>query len=77
MDLAVQDYGNRIPKDYGGYQPGLITRDERDPLYSTTGIYGDATLATPEKGKRAVEILTNEFLKAIDGFSQVPGRSAE
>jgi creatinine amidohydrolase len=72
MDLAVQDYGNRTPKDYGGYQPGVITRNENDPAYSETGIYGDATLATAEKGQRAIEILTGEFLRAIDGFSQVP-----
>lgn len=74
MNLAVQDYGARTPKEYGGYQPGLITRDERDPLHSTTGIYGDATLATADKGRRAIELMTEEFLKAIDGFSQVPGR---
>jgi creatinine amidohydrolase len=77
MDLAVQDYGKRTPKDYGGYQPGLITRDERDPLYSETGIYGDATLATADKGKRALEFMTEEFLKAIDGFAQVPGRNKD
>lgn len=74
MDLAVQDYGNRTPKDYGGYQPGVITRNENDPAYSETGIYGDATLATAEKGRRAIEILTEEFLKVIDGFSNVPLR---
>ncbi len=77
MKLAVQDYGNRTPQDYGGYQPGLITRNENDPLYSETGIYGDATLATAEKGRRAIEMLTAEFLRAIDGFSQVPVRPAE
>ena len=77
MDLAVQDYGNRTPKDYGGYQPGVITRNERDPAFSATGIYGDATLATTEKGKRAIEILTAEFLRAIDGFSSVPPRRSE
>jgi creatinine amidohydrolase len=77
MDLAVQDYGSRTPKGYGGYQPGLITRDENDPLYSATGIYGDATLATAEKGRKAIEILSAEFLKAIEGFSEVPGRSVK
>ncbi len=77
MGLAVEDYGNRTAKDYGGYQPGVITRNERDPSYSETGIYGDATLATAAKGERAMEILTSEFLKAIDGFSTVPGRRAE
>lgn len=74
MDLAVEDYGDRTNKDYGGYQPGLITRNENDPAYSETGIYGDATLATAEKGQRAIEILTEEFLRAIDGFAEAPLR---
>ena len=74
MELAVQDYGNRSPRDYGGYQPGRLTRDETDPNYTATGIFGDATLATPEKGKRALEILTEEWLKALEGFAEVPLR---
>lgn len=77
MELAVQDYGNRTPKDYGGYQPGVITRNQDDPAYSETGIYGDATLASAEKGQRAIEILTEELLRAIDGFSKVPLRKGQ
>ena len=72
MDLAVEDYGDRTPKEYGGYQPGVLARDPADPLYSESGIFGDATLATPEKGKAALEVLTREWLKALDGFAQVP-----
>ena len=74
MDLAVQDYGNRSPRDYGGYQPGRLTRDDADPNYTASGIFGDATLATPEKGRRALEILTEEWLKALDGFAEAPRR---
>ena len=72
MELAVQDYGNRTPKEYGGYQPGRLTRDETDPLYSASGIFGDATLATSEKGEKAIAILTREWLKALVGFEKVP-----
>jgi creatinine amidohydrolase len=72
MSLAVEDYGDRTPKDYGGYQPGVLSRDPADPLYSESGIFGDATLATPEKGRAALEVLTREWLRAIDGFSEVP-----
>ena len=72
MDLAVRDYGERTPKDYGGYQPGRLTRDESDPLYSASGIFGDATLATAEKGEKALAVLTREWLKALDGFAKVP-----
>jgi creatinine amidohydrolase len=74
MKLAVEDYGNRPPKDYGGYQPGVLARDPDDPLYSESGIFGDATLATPEKGKAALDVLTREWLKALDGFAKVPLR---
>ncbi|MCH8335419.1 MAG: creatininase family protein [Proteobacteria bacterium] len=74
MDLAVEDYGDRTPKEYGGYQPGVLARDPADPLYSESGIFGDATLATPEKGKAALEVLTREWLKILDGFAEVPLR---
>lgn len=74
MELAVEDYGDRQEKDYGGYQPGVLSRDPADPLYSESGIFGDATLATPEKGKAALEVLTREWLRALDGFANVPLR---
>ena len=74
MELAVEDYGDRSPKDYGGYQPGVLARNPDDPLYSESGIFGDATLATPEKGKAALDVLTREWLKALDGFARVPLR---
>ena len=74
MELAVEDYGDRPPKEYGGYQPGLLARNRGDPLYSESGIFGDATLATREKGRAALEVLTGEWLKALDGFARVPLR---
>lgn len=72
MELAVQDYGERTPKEYGGYQPGVLARDPEDPLYSESGIFGDATLATAEKGKAALDVLTREWLRALGGFSKAP-----
>ena len=77
MDLAVRDYGERAAKDYPGYQPGVLSRDQEDPLFSASGIYGDATLATPEKGRRAIEILTREWLRAVDGFAMTPIRQTD
>lgn len=77
MDLAVTDYGERPVKDFGGYQPGRLTRDEADPNYTASGIFGDATLADPEKGRKALEILTREWLRALDGFAQVPIRRGD
>ena len=77
MDLSVQDYGNRQPRDSGGYEPGVFARDPQDPRYSETGIYGDATLATAEKGRMALEIMTREWLKALDDFAATPLRRSE
>ena len=77
MELAVQDYGERMPKDYGGYQPGRLTRDESDPAYTASGIFGDATLATAEKGEKALEVLTREWINVLNGFSNVPLRRSE
>lgn len=77
MELAVQDYGERTSKDYGGYQPGRLTRDENDPAYSASGIFGDATLATPEKGRKALEVLTREWIQVLNGFANAPLRRVE
>jgi creatinine amidohydrolase len=77
MKLAVQDYGDRTAKDYGGYKPGRLTRDNTDPDYSPSGIFGDATLATPEKGQKALEVLTREWIKVLNGFANAPKRRSE
>lgn len=77
MEKAVKDYGREEPKDYAGYQPGLLSRDPRDPAYSETGVFGDPTKATAEKGRKALAILTAQWLKALRGFSEAslgPGR---
>jgi creatinine amidohydrolase len=74
MDKAVVDYGGG-GKDYPGYQPGLFSRDREDPGYSTTGLYGDPTLATAEKGKAALEVLRRQWLAALRGFAAAPLRS--
>lgn len=72
MSKAVTEYGERPDKDYGGYLPGVLSADPRDPNYAPSGIFGDATLATAEKGRAAMEIMTAEWLKALDGFARVP-----
>ena len=72
MEKAVKDYGNRSQKNYSGYKPGLFSRDPNDSAYSKTGIFGDPTLASAEKGKRALEIMTKEWYKILEGFAQVP-----
>ena len=72
MDKAVTDYGKQPQKDYAGYQPGMYSIDPDDPDYSETGITGDPTKATVEKGKKALEIMTANWLKALEGFAKTP-----
>lgn len=76
MALAVEDYGRLPRKEYPGYQPGLFSRDPADPNYSETGLYGDPTLATAEKGEQALEIMTASWLAILDGFAQSPTQQA-
>lgn len=74
MDKAVADYGREPVKDYPGYEPGLLSRDPKDPAYSETGVFGDPTRATAEKGRKALAIMTSEWLKALRGFAKAPLR---
>jgi creatinine amidohydrolase len=75
MDRAVRDYGHEPPKEYPGYEPGLFSRNPKDPAYSQTGLLGDPTLATADKGRRALAIMTRQWLKALRGFATVPRRA--
>ncbi|MEZ4417317.1 MAG: creatininase family protein [Gemmatimonadota bacterium] len=72
MERAVTDYGDLTPKRYPGYEPGLFSRDPSDPEYSTTGLFGDPTLATAEKGEKVLAILTRQWLLALREFAKVP-----
>ena len=74
MDRAVADYGRSAGEQQPGYAPGLFARDPEDPAYSETGVFGDPTLATADKGKRVLGILSREWLAALRAFSTVPRR---
>jgi len=68
MDLAVRDDG-RPTKDYPGYRPGLFSRDRADPAYSESGLLGDPTLASAEKGEKMLAIMNHNWLLALEGFA--------
>lgn len=72
MDLAVPDLRGAGESRSPGYRPGLFSRNPADPAYSTTGHFGDPTLATVEKGEAALAILTRQWLAALRGFSTAP-----
>jgi creatinine amidohydrolase len=60
-------------KDYHGNAPGGLTRKPGGSgVYSPTGIWGDPTLATREKGRRVTEALVTEILKEIEDLRQTP-----
>lgn len=58
--------------DYPGYQAGLFSRDPADPAYNQTGVHGDPTRATAEKGWKTLAIMERELLRALDGFANAP-----
>jgi creatinine amidohydrolase len=72
MDKAVADYGEPEGPGYPGYRPGLFSRDPGDPAHSESGVFGDPTKATAEKGRKALAILTAQWLKALRGFAEAP-----
>jgi creatinine amidohydrolase len=64
MRKAAKDY--HPAKGSGG-----LTRDpNRDGVYSPTGIWGDATLATRAKGKMVTEFLVTAIVKEIEELRQ-------
>ena len=66
MDKAVPDGAVE--------RPGPLTRDpgRKDGHYSPSGVFGDPTLATREKGERVVEALISHVLGEIDGMAAAP-----
>jgi creatinine amidohydrolase len=72
MNKAVMDYGKPQGKNYSGHQPGLFSRDPGDPAFSKTGLFGDPTKATPEKGKKIFDIMTANWIRIIKGFAKAP-----
>ncbi len=77
MEKAAVDYGTSGRKNYPGYEPGLFSRNHHDPEFSQTGLFGDPTKATAEKGRQALAILTRQWLRALRGFANAPLRKNE
>jgi creatinine amidohydrolase len=65
MDPSLVDM-SKAAKDYHPEGTGGLTRDPKGRgTYSPSGIWGDATLATREKGRRVVEAMVDGMLKEI------------
>jgi creatinine amidohydrolase len=64
---------SKAVKDYHPSEKGGLTRDPKKPgAYSASGIYGDATLATREKGEAVVNAIMNTVLADIEKLRQTP-----
>ncbi len=65
MSKAVKDYHP---------DKGPLTRNPNNPqgTYSATGIWGDPTLATKEKGEKVVEAIVSGILRDIEELSNKP-----
>ncbi len=65
MDASLVNM-SKAAKDYHPQGTGGLTRDPKGKgTYSPTGIWGDATLATREKGRRVVEAMVEGMLTEI------------
>jgi len=53
---------------------GPLTRDRGNQKghYSPSGVFGDATLASWQKGRRVVEVMVSEMLAEIDALAAAP-----
>ncbi len=63
---------SKAARDYTADSPGPLTRDSgKAGTYSPTGIYGDATLASKDKGEILVEALVRQLLSDIEQLKQM------
>ena len=63
MKKAAKDY-------HPGTGRGLTRKPNGEGVYSPTGIYGDATLATRAKGEQVIKTLVTGILKEIEDLRQ-------
>jgi creatinine amidohydrolase len=66
------DMSKAVNDDHPG--PGPLTRDapRKDAVYSATGVFGDATLATREKGRIVTEALVEAIVAEIEALRAAP-----
>jgi creatinine amidohydrolase len=67
---------SRATKDYPAGEGPLTPNRDQPGGYSPSGIYGDATLATRDKGRQVVEATVQAILKDLDDLRRQPLPSA-
>lgn len=72
MDPSLVDM-SKAAKDYHPSGTGGLTRDPKGKgTYSLTGIWGDATLATREKGRVVVEAMVEGMVGEVEALASAP-----
>jgi creatinine amidohydrolase len=75
IDPATVDMSKAV-KDYHPAQ-GPLTRDpHKAGAYSASGVYGDATLATREKGEAIARAMVEGMLREIDTLRRAPVKTS-
>jgi creatinine amidohydrolase len=77
MLLYIQGSAVRMERavaDGAEDRPGPLTRDKtrKDGTFSPSGVFGDATLATWDKGRQVVEATLSDILSEIDLLGRTP-----
>jgi creatinine amidohydrolase len=65
MDQAIKDYDDRPNRR------GLTRNPDGEGVYSPSGIWGDPTLATTEKGRIITELLIEEIVAQIKALKKI------
>lgn len=74
IDPELVDMSKAV-KDYHAQGQGGLTRDPKGAgTYSPTGIWGDPTLATREKGRKVVEAMVDAMAKEIEALRGLTAR---
>jgi len=72
IDPASVDM-SKAAKDYHPSKSGGLTRDpNKAGVYSATGVYGDPTLATREKGEIMARAILRTVLRDIEALRHIP-----
>lgn len=70
MKLAKTDYGHALSEPKTVFYIPTVFDGSRNsgPDYSLTGVRGDATLATPEKGRKVLAAMSKELIDGIQAI---------
>jgi len=72
LHIAPEVVDMSLALDDGAEGEGRLTRSKGQGLWSLSGVIGQATLATPAKGRVIAELLLNHALAQIAGLEELP-----